>query len=375
MAGNARTAPAGRPSFDRSPLVLAWEITRACPLRCGHCRAEAQRRRDPRELTTAEGLDLIRQAAEMGVRVFVVTGGDPLARPDVYELIAAAADHGMHVGFSPSVTPRLRPSALFRAVAAGAGTLHLSLDGARAATHDRFRGVSGSFERTLGALEVAANLPVRLQAGTTVCRSTVDDLPDMAGVLDGWVDGWSLFFLVPTGRATASDLLAPDECERVLRWLATERFPFAVRTIEAPAYRRVLSQLGRPVTPGVADGNGFCFVSHRGDVCPSGFLQVGTGNIRQRPLAHWYRDHPLFVALRDPERLDGKCGCCPYRYLCGGSRAHAWALTGDPLAADPSCPYEPPGWWVEDRGDQGPSALAASTPIEISRRPWRYPTG
>jgi AdoMet-dependent heme synthase len=355
--------------------VLAWEITRACPLRCRHCRADAQRRRDPQELTTAEGLDLIRQAAGMGVRVFVVTGGDPLARPDVYELIAAAADHGMHVGFSPSVTPRLRPSTLFRAVAAGAGTLHLSLDGARAVTHDGFRGVPGSFERTLAALEVAADLPARLQVATTVCRSTMADLPDVAGLLEAWADGWALFFLVPTGRATASDLLDPHDCERVLRWLATEPFPFSVRTIEAPAFRRVLSQLDLPVSPGVADGNGFCFVSHRGDVSPSGFLQSGTGNIRQRPLAHWYRQHPLFVALRDRGRLHGKCGRCPYRELCGGSRARAWALTGNPLATDPSCAYEPPAPMGEARAGRGLSPLAEPTRVDISRPRWRYPTG
>lgn len=329
--------------FTRAPLTVAWEITRACPLRCLHCRADAQHRRDPAELTTEEGLDLVGQAAAMGVQVFVVTGGDPLARPDCFDFLAAASGHGMHAGFSPSVTPRLKPETLERAVAAGTGTVHLSLDGARAEIHDGFRGVKGAFERTLRLLEVTAGLDVRLHVGTTVSRRTRADLEAMVPLLEGLVDLWSLFFLVPTGRGQVADLLSPEEHEEVMVWAATADLPFPVRTIAGPTYRRILAQRGLPVMPGVNDGNGFCFVSHRGEVCPSGFLQLPVGNVRDAPLADWYRDSPLFVALRDPERLGGKCGRCDYRALCGGSRARAWALTGDPLAADPTCAYEPPG--------------------------------
>ena len=334
--------PAGASlDFAVAPLTVAWEITRACPLRCVHCRADAQHRRDPGELTTAEGLDLIAHAAEMGTRVFVITGGDPLARDDVFELLAAAREAGMYVGFSPSVTPRLTADALAHAVAAGAGTVHLSLDGANADTHDTFRGVPGSFERTLAALDAAHAAGARLQVGTSVSRRTVQDLPGIVPLLAGRVDLWTLFFLVPTGRAQAEDLLDAAEHERVLRWLVDAELPCPARTIAAPTYRRVLTQHGRAVGPAVNDGNGFAFVSHVGDVCPSGFLQVTAGNVRDAPLAHWYRDSPLFRSLRDPERLGGKCGICEFRRICGGSRARAWALTGDVLAADPTCAYEP----------------------------------
>lgn len=346
-AGEPAARPAGtalatqsRP-FDAAPVTVAWEITRSCPLSCRHCRAEAQSRRDPYELTTTEGHNLIGQAVAAGARVFVVTGGDPLARHDVFDFLATAAESGMHVGFSPSVTPRLTPSAMARAIEVGAGTIHLSLDGAGPATHDAFRGVNGSFERTLRAIDTAAGLGARLQVGTTVSRRTIGDLPRVAELLVGRVDVWSLFFLVPTGRATAADIVSPEEHERVLVWLATAELPYATRAVAAPTYRRVLAQMGRPVTSGVNDGNGFCFVSHRGEVCPSGFLQLPVGNVRQRPLTHWYREAPLFRALRDPSRLGGKCGRCSFRELCGGSRARAWALTGDPLGPDPTCVYEP----------------------------------
>ncbi len=330
------------PDFAVSPLTVAWEITRACPLKCVHCRADAQHRRDPGELTTEEGLDLIRQTADMGVKVFVITGGDPLARPDAFDLVAASASTGMHTGFSPSVTPRLTSEALARAVEAGAQSIHLSLDGARAETHDGFRGVKGSFDRTLAAMETVAGLDARLQIGSSVSRRTVADLSDMVPLLAGRVDLWSLFFHVPTGRGQTEDMLDAAEHEEVLHWLATTEFPFMVRTTASPTFRRVLVQLGNPPGPGVNDGNGFAFVSHLGDVCPSGFLQLAAGNVRDQPLAHWYRDSELFRSLRDPDLLGGKCGRCNFKTICGGSRARAWALTGDPLAADPTCAYEPP---------------------------------
>ena len=330
-------------SFDLAPFTMAWEITRSCPLRCLHCRAVAQTRRHPEELTTEEGVSLINQAAEMGVQVFVITGGDPLARRDVFELIAAGNKAGLHVGFSPSVTPRLTRDALARAIKAGARTVHLSLDGAGPEADDGFRGVKGSFERTIASINAVIELETRLQVGTSVSKRTVGELTEVARLLEGKVDLWSLFFLVPTGRADVEDVLSPEQHEEVLTWLATTEFPFPVRAVAAPSFRRVATQLGQQPRPGVNDGNGFCFVSHRGDVCPSGFLQMPVGNVRDAPLAHWYRNHPLFQALRDPERLTGKCGRCGFKKICGGSRARAWAMTGDPLGADPTCVFEPEG--------------------------------
>ncbi len=329
---------------SESPFTVAWEVTRACPLKCAHCRAVAQPLRDSRELSTEEGFSLIDQAAEMGTKVFVITGGDPLARKDVFDLIRHSAEAGMHTGFSPSVTPRLTERALEQARASGAYSIHISLDGASPETHDGMRGVRGSFFRTVRTLEAASRLDWRLQVGTTVSRSTVADLPKLAELLASLVPGlslWSLFFLVPTGRATAAEVLDSDEHERILEWLADTQFPFPVRTIAAPSYRRVLALRGRPPGAPVNDGNGFAFVSHLGDVCPSGFLQIPAGNVRERSLADIYRKSDLFLSLRNPGLLGGKCGVCEFRSLCGGSRARAWALTGDPLAADPTCAYRP----------------------------------
>lgn len=344
MSGTVAASPFARfenLDFARAPVTLAWETTRACPLLCRHCRADAQHRRHPDELTTGEGRDLIRQAAEMGTRVFVITGGDPLARRDVFDLISAAAETGMHVGFSPSVTPRLHRGKLRRIADAGAGTVHLSLDGASAQTHDGFRGVPGSFVRTLDMIHAATEMGIRLQVGTTVSRHTAHDLPAMVPLLDGITGVWSLFFIVPTGRAGADDMLSPEEHEEIFTWLAETDLPFSVRTVEAPAFRRVLAQHGRPVGPGATDGNGFCFVSHVGDVCPSGFLELSAGNLRDTPLAALYRHSALFTALRDPARLTGRCGRCEFRGICGGSRARAWASGGDPFGSDPACAYQP----------------------------------
>lgn len=329
---------------NTSPFTVAWEITRACPLRCSHCRATAQLRRDPSELTTGEGLRLIDQVAEVGATVLVFTGGDPLVRPDVFDLIEYSAKSGLHTGFSPSVTPRLTEKALARTFASGASTIHLSLDGASPQTHDGMRGVEGSYFRTLRAIGAASELGWRIQIGTTVARSTAGDLERLAELLARVVPDlslWSLFFLVPTGRASAGEVLGPEEHESLLEWLASEDFGFPVRTIAAPTYRRVLAQRGRPPGAPVNDGNGFAFVSHVGDVYPSGFLQVPAGNVREVPLAEIYCTAEIFVALRDTARLKGKCGACEFRSLCGGSRARAWAMTGDPLGEDPTCAYRP----------------------------------
>ncbi len=329
----------GHADFSMAPLTLAWEVTRACPLRCVHCRAEAQPNRHGSELSTEEGFALINDVAQMGTKVFVITGGDPLARPDIYSLLMKSVATGMHVGFSPSVTGRLRGDALERAAEIGVGTIHISLDGAGPLTHDRFRGVSGHFERTMLAIRQAAELTPRLQVATTVSRHNIGELDAIAGLLEDLADSWTLFFLVATGRANANDMLSPSEEESILQWLASTEFPFQVRTVEAPHYRRVRSQMGMHVTPGVTDGNGFCFISHIGEVQPSGFLPVTAGNVRVKPASFWYRHSELFNSLRQPTQFGEPCGSCKFATICGGSRARAWSATGNPLAGDPTCVF------------------------------------
>ena len=353
--------------FDQTPFTLAWEITRACGLACLHCRAEAIPYRDPGELTTDEGFGLIDQVVDLGRPILIFTGGDPLMRPDVYDLIKYAVRRELRVGLSPSATGKLTRSALERARTAGTHMLHLSLDGSTAEIHDQFRGVRGSYDRTIARMRDAADLDLLLQIGTTVSGHNLSDLRCIGErVAQIGATVWTVFFLVPTGRGQARDMLSPAEHEQVFEWLYaySHEAPFHIRTIAAQHYRRVVIQAERgdsemPIWEytgagfsarvqkrasalrGVNDGNGFCFVSHVGDVYPSGFLQVSAGNVRQQTLSEIYRKSPIFRALRDPALLKGKCGACEFRAVCGGSRARAYALTGDYLAPDPTCVYVP----------------------------------
>ncbi len=355
--------------FDLTPFTLAWEITRACGLACIHCRAEAIPRRDPNELTTEEAFRLVDQVVDLGKPILVVTGGDPLMRPDVYDLLDYAVSRDLRVALSPSATGRLTREALERVKRAGTHMLHLSLDGSTPEIHDRFRGVRGSYERTIARLRDGAELDFLVQVGTTASRHNLHDLPAIGQrVAEMGADVWTVFFLVPTGRAQLADMLSPAEHEDVFHWLYaySQQVPFHVRTIAAQHYRRVVIQAEREdatsaprweytgtgfsarvkksasAMRGVNDGRGFCFVSHVGDVYPSGFLQLKGGNVRQQTLAEIYRESPLFGELRDTSLLTGKCGVCEFRDVCGGSRARAYAVTGDHLASDPSCVYVPP---------------------------------
>ena len=327
-----------------SPVLVFWELTKACPLACRHCRAVAQPQRHPLELTTQEGRDLIDQVKAMGTPLLILTGGDAMARPDLLELIAYGVGRGLRVSLAPSTTSRLSKDFLERAKALGAGRLSLSLDGSTPQVHDGFRGVAGSFQQTLKAIERVKEAGLPFQVSTTLTRHNLHDLPDLATFVAG--SGamlWDLFFLVPTGRAPKDDMISPKEHEEVYLWLfrLSWEAPFEIKTTAAEAYRRVVLQQGGNNRAWVNDGRGCLFVSHTGEVNPSGFLPLPAGNVRESPLAQLYRHSPIFRELRDPERLKGKCGVCRYRITCGGSRARAYALTGDYLEADPSCVYQP----------------------------------
>jgi radical SAM protein len=353
-------------AFDRAPFIVIWETTRACALACVHCRAEAIPHRNPGELTTEEGTRLIDRVAAFGdpPPLLVLTGGDPLRRPDITDLVAHAARRGLSVSLTPSGTGAASEARLRALKDAGLARLAVSLDGAAPETHDAFRMVIGSHRHTMRIIERARQLGLPLQINTTVCRWTVDELPALARQVEELgVVLWALFFLIPVGRAQADQALSAAEIERVLAWAAdlAGRVPFGIKTTEAPHYHRVLAQrMGpggspRPGRPSgtrpdligragraVTDGNGFVFIDHLGNVCPSGFLPMAAANVRERDLVTVYREDPLFVALRDPARLGGRCGRCEYRERCGGSRARAYAATGDPLAEDPGCAW-PPG--------------------------------
>jgi len=337
--------------------MVFWETTQACDLVCQHCRADAQPTPDPDELTHDEGRRLLDDIRAMGCPLVVLTGGDPAKRPDLVELVRYGTSIGLRVALTPSATPLVTRDLLTRLKAAGLARLAVSLDGATAAAHDGFRGVDGSFARTFEILRDAHALGLTTQVNTTVTDLDVDDLERIAALLtDLDITLWGVFFLVPTGRGEEMRVLDPAVAERVLERLATiaATASFDVKTTAAPHFRRVLLQhkvkrreivglsdgIGR-APRGVNDGQGIVFVSHTGEVFPSGFLPLSCGNVRGEGLGAVYREHPVFRQLRDPDRLEGKCGLCEFRRVCGGSRARAYAMTGDLFAEEPACAYEP----------------------------------
>lgn len=357
--------------FDERPLLVIWELTQACALACVHCRASAVSRRDPRELTTAEGRRLLDEVAAMGTPLVVLTGGDPAERPDLVELVTHGSALGLVMAVTPSGTPKM-DAALLRALRdAGMARLAVSVDAATAASHDAFRRVEGSFAHTIRILEEARALGIERQINTTIGPHNVDTLPALAALVgDVGAVLWGVFVVVPTGRADENHMLPPERLEGAFVELAemAQRVPFEIKTTAAPMYRRVLMERHAARGPigiirdvdadgnvrgprGINDGVGMMFVSHRGDVFPSGFLPLRAGNVRESGLATIYRDADVFRSLRDPAGLGGKCGVCPFKVVCGGSRARAFAMTGDPLAYDPSCAYVPRAW---NAGPQSP---------------------
>ncbi|WP_254279363.1 radical SAM protein [Haloarcula marina] len=337
--------------YDERPLVLIWELTQACELACKHCRADAHPQRHPDELTTTEGKALLDEARQFGEgQLVVLSGGDPLAREDVVELVDYGTDRGLQMTLTPSGTTSLTADALADLDDAGLRRLALSLDGGSGAAHDAFRGEDGSFEATVRAAEAARERGIPLQVNTTVCAETVEQLPairdlvaDLGAVL------WSVFFLVPVGRGRVLTPITPERAESVMEWLhdVADEARFGVKTTEAPHYRRVAAQRadgerdGLRRRKGVRAGKGFAFVSHTGEVYPSGFLPESAGTVREESVVDIYREADLFESLRDDGALRGDCGACEFRAVCGGSRSRAYAHTGDPLAEDPLCAYEP----------------------------------
>ena len=368
--------------FNQRPFIAIWEVTQACDLACVHCRASAQPERHPMELSTAEGKQLIDQIAALEVPVFVLTGGDPIKRPDLFELIAHARKTGVRVSLTPSATPLLTRDIVFRLKEAGLARLAVSMDGASAATHDAFRGLSGSFARTLDAVQWANEAGLPVQINTTFSRRNIGEIDAIVALMEQLkITLWSVFFLVPTGRGKLNDLLSADEFEGVFAKIhqLSKKAGFDIKTTEAQHYRRYALQqkvadrkagivsdtparvddaIGR-APRGLNDGKGFVFISHTGEVFPSGFLPLSAGNIRQEPLADIYRNSPVFRALRDTSKLEGKCGACEFKEICGGSRARAFALTGNPHGEEPCCSYIPRGYTMP------PPALKTATGLHV----------
>lgn len=339
------------PDLAMRPVVVAWEVTRACAYRCLHCRADAQPRPAPGELDAAEGMRLVDDLARFGPVTLILTGGDPMLRPDLVEIARRAISRGLRVALTPSATGKVTAARLAALRAAGVEQLAISLDGAEAADHDAMRGVRGSFARSLRILERAREAGFTIQVNTTVTRHNVHRIPRMAAnAVEAGAAMWSVFFLVPTGRGQRADMLDAAGHELALRTLVAMRsqLPLRLKVTAAPAVRRVEVQMAEaglvPPAPAplpVNDARGFMFISHDGEVCPSGFLPVSAGNVRSTSAVDLYREASLFRTLRDPGVLSGRCGVCRWRDVCGGSRARAFALTGDPYAEEPTCPHVP----------------------------------
>lgn len=377
MHGFGHAQPAGgHPAgidFNDNPYIVIWEVTRACQLKCLHCRADAQNKPDPLELTPEEGKNLIDQIYDMGNPMLVFTGGDCMMREDLFDLAEYSIKKGMRVSMTPSATDNVTKENMQRAKEVGLSRWAFSLDGPTPEIHDHFRGTPGSFDLTIEKVKYLNDLNMPLQLNTVISRYNYEHLEQMAELMKELnVVMWYIFLLVPTGRGQLDACLTPAEHEKVFRWLyeLSKTAPYDIKTTAAQHYRRVVFQQkarenrvnldegiryedtltkdmasvidGLKRAPkGVNDGNGFLFISHTGDVMPSGLLPLVGGNVREKPLAEIYRKSPIFKDLRSPDRYKGKCGVCEFRFVCGGSRSRTYAVTGDYMGSEPFCVYIP----------------------------------
>jgi radical SAM protein len=349
--------------FDQAPFTIAWEVTRACAYACVHCRADAQHKRDPRELSTSEAKKLIDDLTGFGSPILIFTGGDPMMRPDLAELIAYATDSGLRCSLTPTATALPTKKRLEEVRDAGIRRIALSLDAPHPQVHDDFRKVNGSWQRTMDILHRAQEIVLRVQVNTTVAKHNVDILDEMVPFIEEVkAVQWSVFFLVPTGRAMIEQMISAEEHERIFNWLydLSKVAPFDIKATAAQMYRRVAIErkraeqggegtvtfqgagfqyedgLNRP-KKGVNDGNGFLFISHLGEIQPSGFLPLTAGLVREDNIVDVYRNHEIFKNLRDYSKLKGVCRDCEYREICGGQRGRAYGVTGDYMESDPAC--------------------------------------
>ncbi len=359
--------------FSQTPFVAIWEVTRACDLACRHCRAEAINLRNPDELSTEEGYDLIDKIRSMGTHILVLSGGDPVKREDIFDLIRYGALSGLRMATIPAATHALTPELVRKLKEAGLSQIAFSLDGPDRETHDSFRGTPGAFDLTMKGAWYARTAELPLQINTTFGVHNIDRFEEIATLVkDLGVVFWEVFFLVPTGRGRLLKQMKAYQYERLFEKLYefSKEVDFIVKITEAQHYRRYVMEretkdkspgaeadlperLTRDFGPGgsiglapkgVNSGNGFVFISHTGEVFPSGFLPISAGNVRNESIVDIYRESPLFVDIRDYRQIKGKCGVCEWKYICGGSRARAYALTGDYMESESGCAFVPEGF-------------------------------
>lgn len=356
-------------NFDKTPFLVIWETTRACDLACVHCRASANPNPEPDELSHEEAIEMLNQIRRPGTPVIVFSGGDPLKRKRLPELIAHAKSLGFRTGTIPAVTPLVTREKLRELKMAGLDQIAFSLDAASPEEHDRFRRVDGVFKRTLESVRLAQEEGLAVQINSLVNIHNEKQLADLIRLVESLgIVFWEVFFLVPVGRGGDLPLMSGRLFEKVFEpiYELNKRASFIIKITEAPHYRRyfiqregvsqgaleanIPSPLRRPDAPGVSIGHapgsvnagkGFAFVSYNGQVFPSGFLPLAAGSVREKPFDEIYQNSVLMRRLRDTSLLKGRCGICSFKDICGGSRSRAYALSGDYLAEDPSCSYQP----------------------------------
>lgn len=339
-----------------APNVIAWESTRACNFACVHCRAQAQKLPDPNQLTTQEALNLIDQISDICKPVLIISGGDPLQRKDIFEIASHASSRGIRVAMSPSGSD-ITPDVIKKMKSSGVKMISISLDGSTPTVHDNFRQVSGAFELAMTNMSYARQGDLPFRVNTTV---TQHNLGDLSGILklaaEVGAKEWDVFMLVPTGRGKVEMEISPSQYEETLQFIynASHTSLIPIKMTCAPQYTRVIAQqqqkeLTPPATRGgrhtggrgCMAGNGFCFISHVGEVFGCGFLPIPAGNIRQQSFKQIYQQSPLFLELRNHSLLKGKCGACEYKTICGGCRARALSIYKNHLQEEPYCIYTP----------------------------------
>ena len=340
--------------YDRHPVVV-WEVTRACSLHCQHCPMGADPQRSPLELSTYEGYKTIDQIATLEPARFVISGGDPLEREDIFQFIEYAKRRGLEPVVALSPTAELTQQAMTSIARKGASRIVMSIDDATALRHDALRGIPGTFAATLDATRWAREAGIAVEINTLISRRNAAHLSEILDLISSLgAEAWNLYFLVPVGGAKMVDVLTAEEVERVFDFIDGAAEQIKIRVMEAPHYRRHRVQKMSGQWPDFAgyqsdesapvathDARGVIFISHSGEVRPSELLPLSAGNIRYRALGAIFRGGDLFVALRDPRNLKGKCSRCEYVRICGGSRARAFAASGDLFGSDPLCAYEP----------------------------------
>jgi heme b synthase len=354
--------PPGSSGKSKNTLrLVAWEITRNCNLNCVHCRAAATLGPYEGELDTTACLNLLDQIAEVGDPIVILTGGEPLLRDDIFEVAAHGTAMGLRMVMAPNGT-LITPESARKMAESGIKRISVSIDGSTSGVHDAFRKMEGSFDAAMRGARLAKEAGIEFQVNTTITQANLDQIPKIQELaVEMGAVAHHIFLLVPTGRGKylLDQEITAQEYESTLNWFYDQRghTPMQLKATCAPHYYRILRQRAKEdgekvtfqshgldaVTRGCLGGTGFCFISHRGIVQPCGFLDVNSGDVTQDSFANIWNNSKVFNDLRNFKELKGKCGACEYKAVCGGCRARAYEATGDYMAEEPLCSYQPPG--------------------------------